>query len=71
LPHGYQATAQKPRKQEPQNVVINGSKFHVVQPGDTLWDISRLYQNVSIEQIKKLNDLKSNKIKPGQKLMIG
>jgi membrane-bound lytic murein transglycosylase D len=71
LPHGYQATTQKPRKQEPQNVVINGSKFHVVQPGDTLWDISRLYQNVSIEQIKKLNDLKSNKIKPGQKLMIG
>jgi membrane-bound lytic murein transglycosylase D len=71
LPHGYQATTQKPRKQEPQNVVINGSKFHVVQPGDTLWDISRLYQNVSIKQIKKLNDLKSNKIKPGQKLMIG
>ncbi len=46
-------------------------KIYIVQPGDTLWDISRKYEGLSIEKIKKINNLKSNKIKPGQKLVIG
>lgn len=46
-------------------------KIHEVQPGDTLWDISRKYEGLSIEKIKKLNNLKTNSIKPGQKLIIG
>jgi membrane-bound lytic murein transglycosylase D len=40
-------------------------------PGDTLWDISRKYEGLSIEKIKQLNNLTNNKIKPGQKLIIG
>ncbi len=43
---------------------------HHVQPGDTLWNISQRYNGISVEQIKKLNKLKSNEIKPGQKLII-
>ncbi|WP_347159659.1 lytic transglycosylase domain-containing protein [Pontibacter chitinilyticus] len=43
--------------------------YHV-QPGDTLWNISQKYEGISVEQIKKLNRLKSNEIKPGQKLII-
>lgn len=43
--------------------------YHV-QPGDTLWQISRKYNGVSVEQIKKLNKLKSNDLKPGQKLIL-
>lgn len=50
---------------------IPDSKIHVVQPGDTLWHISRKYEGLSIEKIKKLNNLTDNKIKPGQKLVIG
>jgi membrane-bound lytic murein transglycosylase D len=46
-------------------------KVHLVQPGDSLWKISRQYEGLTIEKIKKLNNLKSNKIKPGQKLIIG
>lgn len=46
-------------------------KVHVVKPGDSLWEISRQYEGLTIERIKKLNNLKSNKIKPGQKLIIG
>jgi len=46
-------------------------KVHLVQPGDSLWKISRQYQGLTIEKIKELNNLKSNKIKPGQKLIIG
>jgi len=57
-------TASKP-------VRIPSSKIHVVRPGDTLWDISRMYQGLTIEKIKSLNNLKNNSIKPGQKLLIG
>ncbi|HBH25631.1 MAG TPA: lytic transglycosylase [Cytophagales bacterium] len=49
----------------------NGKKVHVVRQGDTLWSISRAYNDLTIEKIKKLNNLESNKIKPGQKLVIG
>jgi len=68
------STHQKPspQKEAQQTVtVISGSKYHIVQDGDTLWDIARLYEGLSIEKLKKLNNLKSNKIKPGQKLVIG
>lgn len=54
-----------------QNVSANGSRFHIVQPGDTLWHISKTYEGLSIEKLKQLNNLKDNKIKPGQKLVIG
>ncbi|NJN41943.1 MAG: LysM peptidoglycan-binding domain-containing protein [Flammeovirgaceae bacterium] len=46
------------------------AKVYVVQSGDTLWDISRKYQDLSIEKIKDLNNLKSNTLQPGQKLII-
>jgi membrane-bound lytic murein transglycosylase D len=43
---------------------------HYVQPGDTLWTISRKYNGISVEKIKKLNHLKGNEIKPGMKLVL-
>ena len=49
----------------------NGRVLYKVQPGDTLWDISRKHKNLSIDKIKKLNNLKTNKIKPGQTLVLG
>ena len=51
-------------------VDLTGKKIYQVRPGDTLWDISKS-SNVSIEEIKKLNKLTSNKIKPGQQLILG
>jgi membrane-bound lytic murein transglycosylase D len=50
---------------------IPNSKVHTVQPGDTLWDISLMYKGLTIDKLKKLNNLSNNKIKPGQKLIIG
>lgn len=44
--------------------------IHQVQPGDTLWNISQKYNGITVDQIKKLNKLKSNSLKPGQKLII-
>ncbi|MEQ8924536.1 MAG: LysM peptidoglycan-binding domain-containing protein [Fulvivirga sp.] len=49
----------------------DGTKTYIVQPGDTLWDISRKFNGLSIERLKSLNELSSNTIKAGQKLIIG
>ncbi|MCC3159950.1 LysM peptidoglycan-binding domain-containing protein [Hymenobacter sp. 15J16-1T3B] len=45
-------------------------RVHVVQPGDTLYNISRRYQGLTVEQLRKLNHLKSDEVKPGQKLIV-
>lgn len=46
------------------------AKYYYVQPGDTLWTISKKNGGVSVEKIKKLNNIKGSKIKVGQKLII-
>ncbi len=44
-------------------------KFHVVQPSQTLYSISKMY-SVSVDQIKDWNNLTSNSISVGQKLIV-
>lgn len=47
------------------------SSFHVVQRGDTLWDIAKKYPGISATDIKKANTgINSGRLKPGQKLKI-
>ncbi len=50
---------------------LEGKKTYVVQPGDTLWDISKKFSGLTIEKIKELNKLSNSKIQPGQKLIVG
>ncbi|PJJ54509.1 LysM peptidoglycan-binding domain-containing protein [Hymenobacter chitinivorans] len=50
--------------------VLPAPKVHLVQPGDTLYNISRRYQGVTVEQLRRLNHLKSDEVKPGQKLLV-
>ena len=45
-------------------------RYHKVQSGDTLWNIVRRY-DLTIEQLKKMNHIKSNELRPGQKLIVG
>lgn len=46
--------------------------YYVVQKGDTLWDIANKYKYTSVDEIKKLNNLKSSKkLVPGQKIKVG
>jgi len=52
-------------------VDVDGKKVHYVQQGDTLWDISRKYDGLTVDRIKQLNNLKGSGIKPGQPLVIG
>ena len=43
---------------------------HTVQPGDTLYNISRRF-GVSVEELRRLNHLTSDEVKLGQKLVVG
>ena len=48
---------------------LKTKKTYYVQPGDTLWGISQK-ADIPISKLKKLNKLKGNEVKPGQKLML-
>lgn len=44
--------------------------FYKVKPGDSLWTISKKYPHLSIEDLKSLNQLKTNTLKPGMTLKV-
>ncbi len=45
--------------------------YHIVKPGDTLWNISKRYEGVSVDKIKKLNpQLKGDNLAVGQKIRV-
>ncbi|MBJ6111125.1 LysM peptidoglycan-binding domain-containing protein [Hymenobacter sp. BT523] len=44
-------------------------KVHLVQPGDTLFNISRRF-GVSVQQLREVNHLTSDEVKLGQKLLV-
>jgi len=68
---GQKLFVYKPAKKA--NVTIKSGKylFHVVKPGDTLWDIAKEYDGVTVEQIKRLNNIRNtHRLRPGQKIKI-
>ena len=46
-------------------------RYHLVQDGDTLWNIAQRYGDLTIDQLKKMNNIKGNALRPGQKLIVG
>ncbi len=45
--------------------------YHVVKRGDTLWDIAKEYDGVTVGQIKRLNNIRnSHHLRPGQRIKI-
>ena len=44
--------------------------YYVVKSGDTLWSIARKY-NLSVSELKALNNLSSNVLSVGQRLIVG
>lgn len=51
------------------NTTLKDGEYKV-QSGDTLWDISRKFEGLTIEKLKKINNLEGSGIKPGQILKI-
>jgi membrane-bound lytic murein transglycosylase D len=58
---------------KPKLAISKNAKFlyHTIRKGDTLWDIARSYDGVTVNQIKKLNKIRNTKkLVPGKKLKI-
>ena len=51
-------------------VADENTKIYTVKNGDSLWSISQKFPGVTIQKIKKWNDISSNNLKPGTKLKI-
>jgi membrane-bound lytic murein transglycosylase D len=70
------AVAPRPKKAAPVSAtpkIVSAAisdKVHLVQKGDTLYNISRRYQGVTVDQLRRLNNLTSDAVKPGQKLIV-
>jgi membrane-bound lytic murein transglycosylase D len=61
----------KPADKTPSTVKDGKYVYHVIRKGDTLWDIAKEYDGVTVEQIKRLNNIRNtHRLKPGQKIKI-
>ena len=73
IPRSSQARAQVARTAPPPAPAIttaDGSRVVTVQRGDTLWTIARAH-GVSTGDLMELNNLKSSRIYPGDRLTVG
>ncbi len=64
------ATEKQPEKLPEKKLKSEDYIYHTVRKGDTLWDIARQYDGVTVEQIKRLNNISNSKLMPGQKLKV-
>ena len=56
-------------KKQKQNDLIQKTNLYVVKKGDTLYSISRKY-NISVQELKNLNNIKDSNISVGQSIKI-
>lgn len=45
-------------------------RTYTVKQGDSLWSISKKFPGVTVQEIKNLNNMNSNRLKPGMKLKL-
>ncbi len=70
--HADQVADTKEKEAQAENVTEASPRYiyHVVQPGDTLWNIARRYEGVTVEMIKDINNLNNANLKPGTRLKV-
>jgi LysM repeat protein len=62
-------TFDKENQQDESNSKVSTPDFHVVQKGETLYSISNQY-NLTVAELKHLNNLQSDLVKIGQRLKV-
>jgi len=68
---GSPALAQEDEPSNTKTPKEEGNRYHTIRSGDTLWDIAKKYNGVSVDQIKKWNShLDFKRLKPGQKVRV-
>ena len=74
---GDRLTVWKPRPSKPEKASrpqpqksASGQRQHTVQPGETLWGLSRAF-GVTVAQLQEWNELPGALIRPGQQLVVG
>ena len=51
--------------------LVNNEIYITIQPGDTLWNIARRYQGLTVQKLKEINKLSDNfTLTPGTKLKV-
>jgi membrane-bound lytic murein transglycosylase D len=72
---GQKLTVKKTKESASVDTETTGSKYagktYTVKAGDSLWSISQKFEGLTVDEIKKLNGLKSNEVKVGQVLKLG
>jgi membrane-bound lytic murein transglycosylase D len=77
MSHKSDKVASKVTKSNPKTTTASNSKkeisktiWHTVQPGDSIWKIAQRYDGVTVEQIRELNNLQSDNLKVGARIMV-
>lgn len=63
-------TNKKNKSAEKELSVERNPKYHKVNRGDTIWSIVQKYDGLTVDKLRKLNGIKNDNIKQGQKLRI-
>jgi membrane-bound lytic murein transglycosylase D len=50
--------------------LVSNKNEYIIQKGDTLWEIAKKYDGLSVSKIKSLNNLDSDNLKPGTKIIL-
>lgn len=54
-----------------QEAITERKLFYIVQPGDTLWNIAKRHNGLTVEELRRINNLKPKEmIRPGMKLKV-
>ncbi len=54
----------------PKTKFKDDTKFYTVKHGDSLWSISQKFKGITVQEIKKWNDISGNDIRTGMKLKV-